>query len=442
MKYLLTYIFLFILVVFKGYGQESGGEIRIFIFDNEQLVNYIDTTYKVQISKTDSVKVNNGRTFIDYNQVSKFEDLDCYSYTFYGMSSNSKIHIRIIKNDSLIMNVYINCHFEHVFSLYIDRLIEFKEGDYYYSYRNINEINNCILIPKSSNTEYLGILKKVVAKHLKNGEDSKAKYIDDFLISYSSNNYDFCKSNETYKDEDTQFTSVNKTNSSKHKKKRKKIFNDFRNSFKYAKNENKHLQLYYYDFSLSGIELLEYLHITEKEAEKVEAFTLIGYSNNTTLPISAEVFPNLKELNIIHSFNIYNLKGLSDFKRLRSLTITCDAVEVRTKSTPIYYDFSEIWKLTELRELTLYAPVFQISDSILNLKKLKNLYLSIEVLPIELVLQMPSIEDFYYCWRGKRVDECIDLIILALNKYGNIDITEKNAWLWHDYSCFFKWFEF
>src|SRR5690606_6340579 len=261
MKHLLTYIFLFILVVFKGYGQESGGRIRLLIFDNKQLIERSDTIYNVKISKFDSVRVNNNAIYTERNQLKKSDYVNYYWFYFNGMSSNSKYHISIIKNDSLKMNVYITCHFEHVFFFDIDRIIEFKEGDFYYSFNSLSDINKCILIPNSqSEINHLQILTKISKKHTKNLSTMNAQYIDDFIKRNISKNDDFCCPKEETKvvnvRPNSQTVKQQKINNKwKHKKTLKDII-------KYKSNNKSFSGISYYSYRNSNLEILDYLNLS------------------------------------------------------------------------------------------------------------------------------------------------------------------------------------
>lgn len=117
------------------------------------------------------------------------------------------------------------------------------------------------------------------------------------------------------------------------------------------------------DYSVS---ILEYLNISKEKAKEIDTIQLLKYDYNA-LPISAVDFPNLKELKI-KFYDIYDLKGISDFKKLTSLVI-----EDQYQYGENIFKISEIFNIRSLKNLELpYYPNLDLKyntlDSLLTFK--------------------------------------------------------------------------
>jgi len=181
-------------------------------------------------------------------------------------------------------------------------------------------------------------------------------------------------------------------------------------------------EINYPELMRSDKDVLTYLSLTKQQAKNVKTIVITLYSYYNALPVSAKDFPNLRKLVIKESFKIHDLKGLVDFKKLESLEIDCSfANEIHAEETnPLFYNFSEIWKLKNLKELYINAPVFDISDSILNLKKLEKLTLITYQFPAETILKMNQLKKIkYYPFYGNYNTEILaDGYMLLHHKLG------------------------
>ena len=105
------------------------------------------------------------------------------------------------------------------------------------------------------------------------------------------------------------------------------------------------------------VPILEYLNISKEKAKEIDTIQLLKYDYNA-LPISAVDFPNLKELRIKY-YDIYDLKGISDFKNLTSLVI-----ERHYHSYGSFIEISEIFNIKSLKNLELqFSPDINLKNN-------------------------------------------------------------------------------
>lgn len=168
-------------------------------------------------------------------------------------------------------------------------------------------------------------------------------------------------------------------------------------------------------FLNSGLDIFTFLKISKDDAKSIKTVIIEEYDYYNTLPISAKEFPNIKEIRIENSYNLYDLKGLSDFRKLRKLYIDVPASDKAATDMNIQYNLSEIWKLKQLNELTINAPLYNINDSITNLTNLKKLSISTYNIPFEILLKMPWVKEFN-CFPFKEIGEFNSHLFYFINQ--------------------------
>lgn len=186
------------------------------------------------------------------------------------------------------------------------------------------------------------------------------------------------------------------------------------------------------DLGRSVSSVLDSVPLTDEQAKQVEFIKLRCSVIQDSLPITAQRFPNLKTFYIESNF-IGDLKGISDFKKLKRLIIQYGGGGLYAPRHYSYCNLKEISKLDSLKYLHIEVgghsgpnpsftdqsdiDVFFDLSELYKLKKLQKV--TGDCFPLETMIKMPWVQEFGHKWAS------IDCFLFLQLKYGRkLDIKE------------------